>query len=238
MYLCQSNHFREDPGKEEKDVRVKILILCLVLLGAAMAVSAQDWPQWGHDPQHTGRVGFAGQVAARIIDDVVYDPFVDAEAIAGDGLSIHYQAPLVDGNNVYMEFKTGQFTDIPHWETQIWNEKRLRYQGGHLVEQWSFQSDWKPVPFGTLLNGPAWEPVFHAVLAGSFRYVPGAHGSIYKLNKTTGAQLAQIAPFGTSDPDIFTAGPLSADAAGNIYYSALKLKHGNAWNQDVDNSWL
>jgi len=221
-------------------MRCKIAILSILILGAALAASAQEWPQWAHDPQHTGKVPYLGQVAARIIDDVVYDPFVDAEKIdSGDNdLLVHYQVPLLDGNNVYMEFKTGTFTGAIHWETQTWNEKRLKYQGGHLVEQWSFQSDWKPVPYGTAVNGPAWEPVFHAALAGSFIYVPGANGSVYKLNKTTGAVSAQIAPFGTADPDIFTAGPLSVDAAGNIYYNALKLKHGNAWNQDLDNSWL
>ncbi|HEY7216623.1 MAG TPA: hypothetical protein VIC28_18525, partial [Thermoanaerobaculia bacterium] len=71
----------------------------MVILGA-VAASAQEWPQWGHDPQHTGRVGFAGQVAARIIDDVVYDPFVPAEKIASgeNDLLVHYQVPLIDGN--------------------------------------------------------------------------------------------------------------------------------------------
>ena len=50
--------------------------------------------------------------------------------------------------------------------------------------------------------------------AGSFIYVPGAGGSIFKVNKTTGAPVARINPFGaTLDPDTFTVGPLTADAA-------------------------
>src|SRR6185295_9709873 len=226
--------------KGEKDMRLKILILSLVILVAAVAASAQEWPQWGHDPQHTGRVGFLGQVAAQILDDVIYDPHVNAEkADNGGDLLVHYQVPLIDGNNIYMEFKSGTFTDTQHWETQIWNEKRLRWQGNHLVEQWSFQSDWDPPPFGTIKSGPFWEPVFHAALANGAIYIPGAGGTVFRVNKTSGALITRINPFGSSiDPDTFVAGPLSADAAGNIYYNAVKLKHGNSWNQDVDNSWL
>ncbi len=222
-------------------MRLKILILSFVILGAAVAASAQEWPQWGHDPQHTGRVNFLGQVAAQILDDVVYDPFVEAEKIdSGEGvLLVHYQVPLIDGNNIYMEFKSGTFTDAQHWETQIWNEKRLRWQGNHLVEQWSFQSDWDPPPFGTIKSGPFWEPVFHAALANGAIYIPGAGGTVFRVNKTSGALITRINPFGSSiDPDIFVAGPLTADASGNIYYNAIKLQHGNSWNQDAVNSWL
>ena len=40
------------------------------------------------------------------------------------------------------------------------------------------------------------------------------------------------------DPDTFTAGPLTADGAGNIYYNVLKFNHGNPWDADIVNSWL
>src|SRR5207253_922074 len=133
--------------------------------------------------------------------------------------------------------KTGTYTSLDHWETQTWNEKRLQWQGGNLVPVWNFESDWKPVPYGSPLNGPAWEPVFHAVLAGNFVYVPGAGGSIFKVNKSNGAG-TRISPFGAIDRDTFTAGPLTADGAGNIYYTVLELVHGQAWNANVVNSWL
>ncbi len=221
-------------------MRRNVLTGCVVLLLAALPVCSQQWGQWGQNARHTGFVNTVGQTAARILDDVVYDPFVEAEKADPNGfddLLVHYQVPLLDGNNVYMEFKSGTFTNMEHWETQTWNEKRLQWQGGHLVERWSFESDWKPVPFGTNFGGPFWEPVFHAVLSGSFIYVPGANGSVFKLNKTSGAQVARISPFG-ADQDTFVAGPLTADPAGNIYYNAIKLTHGNAWNSDVNNSWL
>ena len=78
------------------------------------------------------------------------------------------------------------------------------------------------------------------MLAGNgLIYVPGAGGTVFKVNQTTGAQVARINPFGSVvDQDTYEAGPLTVDAAGNVYYNAIKLKHGQAWNADVVNSWL
>jgi hypothetical protein len=217
------------------------ILLCGVLLVPGLAEGAQEWPQWGQNQRHTGTSTAVGQTAAHILDSVVYDPFVpqeQADPLSGNDLLVHYQAPLIDGNDVYMEFKSGQFTDVTHWEDQTWNEKKLRWTGGHLATQWSFASDWKPVPYSKYATGPAWEPVFHGALTGSFVYVPGAGGTIFKLNKSNGAQVAHINPFGTIDRDTFTTGPLTADVQGNIYYNAMKLVHGEAWHADVVNSWL
>jgi hypothetical protein len=220
----------------------RVLLVCAVLLWTGVAVRAQDWPQWGLNSQHTSSVGIQAQPAQHILADIIYDPFVEAEKadpLAATDLLVHYQVPLVDGDNVFMEFKSGQFTDVPHWETQTWNEKRLHWEHGSLVEKWTFQSDWKPVPFGNAITGPFWEPVFHPVLANGAVYIPGAGGSVFKVDKTTGAQLARFTPFGPSiDRDIFVAGALSADSAGNVYYNAVDLAHGQAWSADVVNSWL
>src|SRR6266566_1257668 len=181
-----------------------------------LSQQSSGWPQWGHDPQHTGTVNVAGQNLNTILANIVYDPFVDQEKAPenGDGdLLVHYQTPLVDGNDVYMEFKTGTYTSITTWETQIWNEKKLSWVAGNLVEQWSFQSDWKPVPYGSA----SWEPVFHAALAGSFVYVPGTGGTVYKLSKATGAVIAHYNPIGPDiDHNIFETGPIKDDSAGNI----------------------
>jgi hypothetical protein len=211
------------------------LLFIALSLGAVLAF-ADDWPQWMKDQQHTGKTNVAGQNLNQILEDIVYDPFVAAEKAPanGDGdLLVHYQTPLVDGNDVYMEFKTGTYTSITTWETQIWNEKKLTWLSGNLVEQWNFQTDWKPVPFG----GPFWEPVFHATLAGGFVYVPGRGGTVYKLNKSNGAVVAHYNPLG-GDSNIFLTGPITADSAGNIYYNALKLNMSNPWGKDVIGSWL
>jgi hypothetical protein len=212
-----------------------------LLLVPGFAEGAQEWPQWGQNQRHTGTSTAVGQTAGHILDSMVYDPFAaqeQADPFTGNDLLVHYQAPLIDGNDVYMEFKTGTYTGLDHWETQIWNEKKLRWQGGHLATQWSFESDWKPAPFSLYPTGPFWEPVFHGALAGSFVYVPGAGGTIFKLNKSNGSVVARINPFGTIDVDTFTTGPLTADSQGNIYYNAMKLVHGQAWQADVVNSWL
>ena len=210
------------------------------VITTVLSQQSSAWPQWGHDQQHTGTVNVAGQNLNKILANIVYDPFVEQEKAPenGDGdLLIHYQTPLVDGNDVYMEFKTGTYTSITTWETQTWNEKKLSWRGNHLVEQWSFQTNWKPVPFNPA--GPSWEPVFHAALAGDFVYVPGAGGTVYKLNKSDGSVVAQYNPF---DPGLasgmFLTGPITADSSGNIYFDTIKLNMSNPWGNDVSNSWL
>jgi hypothetical protein len=150
-----------------------------------------------------------------------------------------------------MEFKTGPFTDPDHWATQTWHEKRFHWEAGVLVEKWDFASDWKPEP-----NGPGngvsskrdrlglggWEPVFHAALANGFVYAPGFGGTIFKLNLGDGTVASRINPFGGIDPNTFTAGPISADDAGNLYYNAIKLDATDPWGAvsgtDVVDSWL
>ncbi|MFL6236146.1 MAG: hypothetical protein ACJ76N_23640 [Thermoanaerobaculia bacterium] len=220
------------------------LVLFALFLMAGLPGWSQDWPQWGRTPQHTGAVNVSGQRVKEMLDDIVYDPFVAAEKtdplFGGDGdLHVHYQVPLTDGDDVYMEFKSGVFTSFEIWNTQTWNEKKLRRTHGHLSEVWSFESDWKPVPISFSVTGPILEPVFHAALVGDSVYVPGFGGSIYKVAKSDGHLVARINPFGsTLDPDTYVVGPLAADAAGNVYYNALKLDHDSPWDVNPPASYL
>jgi hypothetical protein len=232
---------------------MKRMLVCLWIAavgvmggGSLFAAVAPQWPQMGHDSQHGSMVSTLGQPLNRILQDIVYDPFVSAEIAAGGGdLLVHYQTPILDGNDVYMEFKGGNFNTLSHWETQDWIEKKLTWQGSNLVVAWSYTSTWKPVPYAshTTGNGPFWEPVFHPVLAGDFVYVPAAQGTVVKLRKSDGSVAATINPFtGSSAPvnntDTFVASPLSADKNGNIYYNAIRLSHSQPWDQDVVDSWL
>jgi len=224
------------------------IVLCAVAVfvmgtGNLAAAAPPQWPQWGQNPQHASMVQNLGQPLNQIIEDIVYDPFVSAEIAAADGdLLVHYQTPLLDGNDVYMEFKGGNFNTIRHWETQDWIEKKLTWQGSNLVEAWSFTSTWKPVPYASNIsgNGPVWEPVFHPVMAGDFIYIPLAGGKVAKVRKSNGSTAATIDPFvGTNSPThIFVASPLSADKNGNIYYNAIELTSGQPWDNDVVDSWL
>jgi len=182
----------------------------------------RGWAQWGQNQQHRGFVGTEGQDLTSILADIVYDPFTKQEEDATDGeLLVHYQVPLLEGNDVYMEFKTGTFTTNNSWNTQIWNQRKLSWVGTSLVVQWNFETDWKPPP-RRLATETLWEPVYHAALSGNFVYDPGLGGTIHKLDKSTGASLGRINPFPTIDPNTFVAGPVSADASGNIYYNVVK----------------
>src|ERR1700730_3059560 len=106
-------------------MRRSALVLFAVLLAASLPAWSQGWNQWGQNPQHTGTVNVEGQRAQQMLDDVIYDPFVSAEKADPDeagNLLVHYQVPLLDGNDVFMEFKTGTFTTLENWGTQTWNE--------------------------------------------------------------------------------------------------------------------
>jgi hypothetical protein len=172
--------------------------------------------------------------------DIVYDPFVAQEQAEFFGdLVAHYQATLTDGNDFYMESKSGTYPSCnppgdwqngaacgPNaWARLTWNVTRYTWENGKPVLVWTFASDWKPEPNGT--NGlGGWEPVFHPVLANGSVYVPGAGGTIHKVDKNTGKSVRQINPFTGMTIDAahtYVSGPLTADASGNVYYNVLAL---------------
>ena len=240
-------------------IKVFTLFVLAVLIFAALhlaripavAQSSAAWPQWGQNPQHTGFLPVAGQALQGKLSDQVFDPFTSQEmAESGGPLLMHYQAPLVNGDNVYMMFKTGIYNscDPPgsgqpfpcgpnDWSTEIWNETDLQWQDGQLVPVWNFATDWTPVPNENTLGG--WEPLFQPVLASTYVYVPGAGGTIYQLDQTTGAVLQQVNPFGrTEDPTKFVVGGLTADNQGNVYYNVMQVVLAWPWNSDVVNSWI
>src|SRR6266571_4767978 len=154
----------------------------LVLMNVSGQNTSPAWPQWAQNPQHTGFLNVNGQNLNKILANIVYDPLVPDEQALNDGdLLAHYQVPLVDGNDVYMESKAGSYT-AGTYATQTWHQNKFTWQGNTLVKVWTFDSDW--VPPGS--QHDFWEPVYHAVLANGFVYDPGAGGSIFKLNKSNG----------------------------------------------------
>lgn len=214
------------------------IVILISILAAPAIVFAQFWPQWARDAQHTGQVSVAGQPLNRILASVVFDPLVaDEMAANGNDLLVHYQVPLIDGTSVFMEFKKGTYNKN-RYSTQTWGENGFQWQSGQLVQSWSFTSDWKAP--GS--QADFWEPVFHAVLANGFIYVPGAGGTLFKLDKTTGAVMARINPFSSMDPNIIVAGVPTADATGNIFYNTIRQFNGGAgasfYQHDIADSWL
>ena len=222
-------------------MRVRVPLVSLVMAVVFLAgwpAAAQDWPQWALNPQHTGASSAVGQRLDQNLADVVYDPLVPQETAAtGGALAAHFQSPLVDGSDVYMMFKSGTF-DPTDFSTQTWGETKYLFSGKTLNVAWQFTTDWKAP--GSLFHDFA-EPVFHPALANGFLYVPGAGGTLIKVNKSTGAQVARINPFGTLIlSSRFTISPITVDAAGNLYYNALQLKAGTKtfYSDDVVDSWL
>jgi hypothetical protein len=221
------------------------------------AKSAADWPQWARTSLHTSSTHAVGQSPKAKLADLTYDPFVSQEKAETSGeLLAHYQVPLVDGNSVFPEYKTGKYVscDPPgsgqpypcgpdDWNAEVWNERAFTWKNGALVAAWNFRSDWKPEPntdFGGQ-NGDGlfgWEPVFHAALWSGNVFVPGLGGTIYKVNETNGKMVAHYNPFLSVDRNRLVSGPLTIDAAGNVYYNVLDLDAKNPWSVNVHNSWL
>ncbi|HYW28118.1 MAG TPA: hypothetical protein VE953_28355 [Terriglobales bacterium] len=207
--------------------------------GAAADGGLVDWPQWGQNPAHQGAVATPAQSLERALANVMYDPFVDQERVDGGGsILVHYQTPLLEGDRVFMEFKTGTYTpangtnDVTRWNSQVWNERRLELDGGSFTQVWNFQSDWKPEPANLALG---WEPVFHAALAGGSVYVPGFGGTVFRVDAGDGHQIGRVNPFGaTIDPNTYVSGPLVADSGGDVYYNALRLDA----SQNATGAWL
>jgi hypothetical protein len=231
----------------------KILVSACLLAGllAFLPVGAQaqlvaptrppDWPQWGLNPQHTlFDGGVVGQPLNTNIVNLIYDFNIDAEKAdpnnAGD-LLVHYQVPLVDGNDVYIESKDGTYSNSTY-STQKWHQNKYTWHSGTLVKVWTFNTDWFAAGSSSLF----WEPVYHAVLANGFLYDPGEGGTIFKINKSTGAVVKRINPFGTTiNPNTFTASPISADSSGNLYYNVVQVTQNNPTGflgDDVVGSWL
>jgi hypothetical protein len=162
------------------------------------------------------------------------DPFAEQEAADGGrgALLVHYQSPLLDGDDVFMTSKSGTYRscDPPGsgrpapcgsdaWNGMIWNVKRLSWEGGRLTERWTAASDWKPVPDAGALA--SWEPVFHPVLARGAVWMPAAGGAVVQLDRQSGRALSRVSPL--TGPGTYVAGPLTADEAGNLYYTAMTL---------------
>lgn len=218
---------------------MRSLALSLLSLLVATGGFAVDWWQWGRNPRHDSASPAVGQRLERIEAEVIVDPFAQQEKNSVGGfLLVHYQAPIVDGNDLYLAVKGGQWTSNTTRETQTWNVHNVRLTGGTKQTRWTYASDWKPVPSGMNV-GPRWEPVYHLLLTQDAVWAPGAGGTIDKIRRTDGTRIARFSPFGLGiDPQTYLTGPPTADDAGNIYYNAIRLQGNNPWGTDPSGSWL
>jgi len=227
--------------------------LSLMLVLAAACGDNDDtcssWRQWGNSASHEGASCVAGQPLGSAAADMVFDPFIAQEEVdAGGDLVVHYQAPLVDGDMVYMMAKSGTYTpcvvdpdgnpecflsDPYRLNTEVWQEQAFEWQpDGTLAMKWSFDSDWKPEP------NVGFEPMFQPALAGDMIAIPGAGGTIWELDRMTGATVRQVQPFQTIDPDTYVAGGIAVAPDGTIYYSTLKLDHDNPYGMQASGNLI
>lgn len=210
--------------------------LLVILLVLSPQLAAQTWNQWAGGPRHTGSIPVYGQSLREQMADIVYDPFVaDERSEAGGSLLVHYQTPLSDGNEVFMEVKSGTYTAFSTWETQTWSIRKFQWEQGQLVARWTAASDWDPVPSG----GARFEPVFHGALANGRVYMPGRGGTVLEVDRATGTILRRLGMFETQlDPTIYVTGPISVGDDGILYYNTLKLASTLPWFTDHDGAWL
>lgn len=198
---------------------------------------AAGWPQWGAGPAHESSSTAVGQPLEYTLSDIIYDPLAPQEQAADDGdLLVHFQAPIVDGADVFMTYKSGTTSGYGDWNPQTWSVKRLSWSPAHhLGEVWTSVSDWKPVSSDVA----SWEPVFHPALDGQTIYAPGFGGSLLRIRRSDGFDLGRVKPFGdTLDPDTYVAGPLTVDGSGNVYYNAIKFDATSPYDNDVVGAWL
>src|SRR5215472_4295763 len=112
--------------------KVTVVVMAATIVLTALVLLADEsgtfnWPQWGQNPQHQGSVGIAGQAIGSQLANIIYDPLVPQEqAVNGGELLAHYQVPLVDGEDVFMAFKTGDYSNP--FNSQVWHEKRLHWE--------------------------------------------------------------------------------------------------------------
>jgi hypothetical protein len=196
-----------------------------------------SWTQLGQNASHTGMacapaLGFNSVLATVVVDPFVTEELLDAKA-AQDGdaeLLVHYQVPLVTGDDVYVETKSGAYNGSADWNTQVWGETYYHWQAGALVKVASFESDWKPEPIQLV----SWEPVFHSALDGNVLWVPGAGGTVYRVDRTSMLQLSQVNPFATVDPDTFVSGPITVGLDGAVFYNVVHVVPGLVAGQIAD----
>src|SRR5579872_2556155 len=243
------------------------LLALAVLLLTGFGHDVPFWSEWGSNAQHTGMVDVYGQPLNNKLADIVYDPFVTEEKnqnapVFGEAtLSAHYQSTLIDGNSFYMVRKTGNYVSChplgswelgancgPNaWNQLRWNVARYDWVNGLPVNVWTFHTDWTPPTNATDFSQGfpglvGWEPVFHPALAHGHLYVPGAGGTIWKVDTSSGKADGHFNPFSAMSIDpanTFVAGPLTANEEGDVYYNAIQLSStGNPWRTDVVNAWL
>jgi hypothetical protein len=197
---------RRAPGRRGPRLRLEALESRDLLSGGPI------WGSYAQAPQHTG----VSPVASQSLDVVGWSTPVDlSPQYSGGDLLIHYGSPLVTAaNTVIVPVKTGA-TDGFKVEARSGSDGSLK---------WTQTTDYRLPPHN-------WVPSYSPTLTASGRlYYAGAGGTVYYLNApdATGASVSgQLAFYGLADYTahsstyngaVYINTPITADAAGNIYF--------------------
>ena len=196
------------------------------------------WSQWGGGPRHTGSLPVLGDRFTFKLHESVVDPHVPTKRAEANGaLLVHYQTPLSDGNEVFMEAIGGTYTTFQSWNTQTWGIRKFVWNELQLQEQWTVVSDWTPPPFAA--GAPRFEPVFHAALNERFVYMPAGGGEVLEVDRGTGVATRRLGAFtGNVYDRTFVISPITIDEAGNLYYNTLILGPSDPWRTNHAGAFL
>ncbi len=201
---------------------MKLTPLVLMLsLALPLAAAEPTWFGYGGNAQHTAN----SSVAALPIESIFWQTPVDEQPqYSGSDLFIHYASPMATAaNTIIVPVKTGAAEGFS-----------IRgFNGDSAAQKWSLASDFILPPHGSV-----WVPSFPATLTKQNRlYFAGAGGTLYYVDSpdASGATVTgQVAFYGLAnytankvfcDANIFISSPLTADSAGNIYFSFISTSN-------------
>jgi hypothetical protein len=175
-------------------------------------VSGPAWFSYGHDAQHTGVSAIASQDLTRIAWSSPVD--LAPQYTPSGSLLTHYGSPIVTTHNTVV---------VPVKTTAAGGYRVEGRDGATGTLIWSATTDYVTPPHN-------WIPPYNVLLTPQARlYVPGSGGKLLMradADAATGALAAQIfygaAAYNANpaafDATVFVNTPLTADAAGNIFF--------------------
>jgi uncharacterized repeat protein (TIGR01451 family) len=188
--------------------------LTFSVTGITPAVSAMGpvWTGYAGGPQHEA----ISSIASQPLDAIRWSTPVDLNPqFDGNDLYIHYGTPLItQANTVIVPVKTGA--------SDGFEVEALNGSNGSMI--WSQTTDY------TLPPHDEWTPSYSPALVGTRMYFAGAGGTVYyrdSVDSATASGSGQIAFYGTANytanptaynSSIHISTPITADAAGNIYF--------------------
>ncbi len=191
-----------------------------IFAGASSGASAQSWPTYGHDAQHSADASVASVLpgAIRWKTPVDLDP-----QYSGSILYTHYGSPMITSKNTVL---------VPV-KTQAYGGFEVRAivgSTGNLL--WTVSSDYTLPQFGWT---PPWGPV---LTPGDSELVMPAAGGTLLVRATPDSghgNLTRIAFYGLANYQKNVSGynsaiqictPISCDGAGNFYFGYVSTVEG------------